>query len=89
MAHESIKKPVSPDGPLSGDSGIDETRARNNADVSQYDQARTGVERRLQAQRDGRHIPATDASGKPYGHDFDPDVHEDGVGRTGSPGNEL
>lgn len=88
MAHESIKTPVSPDRPLSGDTGIDETRARNNADLSQADQARTGVERRLQAQREGRHIPATDAAGKPYGHDYDPDVHEDGVGSTGTAGNE-
>ena len=89
MAHESMKTPASPKPMRAEDHGIDETRARDNADRSQADQARTGVERRLQAEREGRHIKATDPSGKPYGHDYDPDVHEDGIGRTGSPGNAL
>ncbi|WP_029007040.1 hypothetical protein [Azospirillum halopraeferens] len=87
MAHESMKSPVSPKPLRTEDRGIDETRARHDADRADTADSTTGAERRLKAEREGRHIRATDASGKPYGHDDDPDVHEDGVSRTGGPGN--
>jgi hypothetical protein len=90
MANESHKQPQRP-GRMADvkDTGIDESVARNNRDRSQADEARTGISERLQAQKEGRHIPATDPDGKPYGHDWDPDSHEKGRARTGSPGNEI
>ena len=71
----------------SGQRGIDETRARSNADAStaaagagahETDTPSTGIDERLRAQKEGRHIQAKDASGKPYADSDDPDAHEKG-----------
>lgn len=78
-----------PGTPIAQDRGIDESVARRNADRSQADTARTGVEARLQAQREGRHIQATDANGKPYGEDVDLDRLADGIANVGADRNTL
>jgi len=87
MASDTPKQPGKTDLADSGQRGIDETRARNNADASsaaagagahQTDTPSVGVDERLRAQKEGRHIQAKDASGKPYADGDDPDAHEKG-----------
>lgn len=90
MPHESRKTPGQPSSPAMRGQGIDETRAERNGDLSGRGEARpVGSSERLKAEAEGRAVKATTPDGKPYGVDWDPDSHEKGTARTGSPGNEL
>lgn len=95
MANESHQRPINPHGvriPGSGsDTDVPSPDAERNRETDRTFTADkpVGVSERLRAQKEGRHIPATDADGKPYADSQDPDTLEKGRARTGGPGNEV
>lgn len=86
MANESSKQPVNPRGPrIAGDPSDPQTPAPN-ADPTRSEDAPTGISERLDAQREGHHIPAQTPDGKPYADEMDPDRLEKGRANIGTPG---
>jgi len=89
MANETHKQPINPHGVRIAGHPSDTGAPRPDADQGLTPDAPLGISERLQAQKEGRHIQATDADGKPYADSQDPDAHEKGRARTGSPGNQT